>query len=168
MTEELPDVIDRLRIVLEAEEETHGRMRALLRREEVELIELDPAKLEATTAEKQSIAAEARLQEQARIALMRTLAELLGLPPSTRLSELITALGPDAGPLTDLHARLSALVQATRDLLASNELFAKRSLGRVQETLRLLGQAVPEAPAYGPSRANEPRSGRGRLVRAAI
>lgn len=158
-----------LEVVLEAEEGVYRRLKQLLQREEEELVELDPAPLERTTAEKRALAAEARLHEESRLALVRALAAALGLDtPTPRLSVLIEALGPEARGLPDRHARLSALVSTTRLLVASNERFANRSLGRVRDTLRLLGQAVPENPGYGPTSASSGRVGRGRLVRAAI
>lgn len=163
------DVVARLEVVLESEEETYRRFKRLLRREEDELIALDPVVLEQTTAEKQAVAAEARLHGESRIELTRALARVLGLDDATpRLSTLIGLLGDDAGSLPDRHARLAALRDSTRALLASNEQFASRSLGRVQDTLRLLGRAIPDADGYGPGRAGGRKTGRGRLIRAAI
>lgn len=161
--------VRRLEIVLESEEDLYRRFKALLRREESELIALDPAVLAETVAEKHALSEEGRLHEESRIHVMETLAGLLGFDgPRPKLSELIESLGAEAGELASLHARLSALVGATRSLLASNERFANRSLSRVQETLRLLGQAVPEEKGYGPGGQRSPTTGRGRLVRAAI
>ena len=144
-------------------------MKELLQREEEELVGLDPAQLERTTAEKRALAAEARLHEESRLALVRDLARTLGLePPTPRLSVLIEELGGDGRGLAQRHARLSALVSTTRMLVTSNERFASRSLGRVRDTLWLLGQAVPETSGYGPASASSGGAGRGRLVRAAI
>ena len=158
-----------LEVVLEAEEGVYRRLKQLLQREEEELVGLDPAQLERTTAEKRALAAEARLHEESRLALVRELAEAIGFAEATpRLSALIAELGPEAGGLAERHARLTALVTTTRLLVASNERFANRSLGRVQDTLRLLGQAIPENPGYGPASSSSGRVGRGRLVRATI
>lgn len=162
------DLIARFTVVLGAEEDAYRRLRDVLRREEEELVALDPAALDATTAEKQAIASEARLHEQNRLALTRSLAVAVGLDGTPRLSELIELLGEEAASLAPIHTRLSALIESTRDLLASNERFAHRSLSRVQGTLRMLGQAVPEATGYGPGAPRSGQSGRGRIVRASI
>ena len=161
--------VARLEVVLQAEENLYLRLRALLRREEAELIELDPARLAQTVEEKRSLAEEARLLEDSRRAIAKTLARALGLgEPLPKLSVLIEVLGEESGRLPDLHARLSALVGATRGLLEANGGFADRSLRRVQETLRMLGRAVPERVGYGPGTARGAGVGRGRIVRAAI
>lgn len=165
----LADVVGRLEIVLAAEEEAYRRFKQVLRREEQELVALDPIDLERTTAEKQALAAEARLHGESRVELTQPLAARLGVAEKVgRLGELLPLLGERAGALPDHHARLTALIEATRGLLAANERFANRSLGRIQDTLRLLGQAVPEPSGYGPGKDAARGNGRGRLIRAAI
>lgn len=166
---DVQDLVARLEVVIAAEEATYRRFKELLRREEEELIALDARVLRQTTAEKEAIGAEARLHGESRVELTRALASALGQASSgARLSELLPLLGGEADGLRETDVRLRALVTSTRELLAANEQFANRTLGRVQETLRMLGQAVPEAPSYGPGSSLEPASGRGRLVRAAI
>ena len=165
----IADLVERLQRVLEAEEDVYRRLKSVLRREERELIELDPIVLERTTAEKAALAAEAKLHEDARVELAAALGATLGLPGSTvRLSEIVSELGAEGGELPGLHARLTAIVGTTRSLLIANERFANRSLSHVKDTLRLLGQAVPDVSTYGPGMARTPSNGRGRLVRAAI
>ncbi len=165
----ITELVTRLEVVLEAEEGTYRRFKQVLRREEEELVALNAHDLERTTAEKEALGAEARLHGESRVELTRSLAGVLGEPPSgARLSELTPLLGDEARSLAERHARLRALVDSTRELLAANEQFANRSLGRVQDTLRMLGQAIPEVEGYGPGRPGEPAAGRGRLIRAAI
>ena len=165
----LRPLIERLEVVLDAEEDTYRRFKQVLRREEDELITLDPLALERTTAEKEALGAEARLHGESRVELTRVLAQVVGgVPAETRLSELLPGLGEAANGLVERQARLCALMESTRELLAANEDFANRTLGRVQDTLRMLGQAIPEVEGYGPGRAAEPTTGRGRLIRAAI
>jgi len=165
----IKDLVSRLQIVLEAEEDVYRRLKAVLRREERELLDLDPVVLERTTAEKASIAAEAKLHEQARLELCSALGASLGLnEEGLRLSQVVEALGEDAGELGTLHGRLTALVGVTRSLVSANERFANQSLAHVKDTLRLLGKAVPEASTYGPGIARGIGSGRGRLIRATI
>lgn len=161
--------VAKLETVLLAEENLYLRLRDVLRREEAELIELDPGRIAGTVDEKRMLAEEARLHEDARRVLAAGLARLLGLPDRPqKLSALIEALGAEAGRLPELHARLSALIGSTRGLLEANGSFADRSLRRVQETLRMLGRAVPEPVGYGPGRERGDGVGRGRIVRAAI
>ena len=161
--------VGRLEIVLQAEENLYLRLREVLRREEVELIALDPANIAATVEQKRSLAEEARLLEDSRRVLATALARALGLGDSPqKLSVLIEALGSEAGRLPDLHGRLSALVGSTRGLLEANGGFSQRSLKRVQETLQMLGRAVPEKVGYGPGFERGAAVGRGRIVRAAI
>jgi hypothetical protein len=159
-----------LEVVLQSEENVYLRLRSVLRREEEALIELDPGEIAAIVDEKRSLAEEARLLEDSRRALTATLARALGLPDAPqKLSTLIGLLGDEAGRLPEQHARLTALIHATRGLLEANGSFSERSLRRVQETLRLLGRAVPEKVGYGPGASQvEASMGRGRLVRAAI
>ncbi len=158
-----------LEVVLQAEENLYLRLRELLRREEDELIELDPARIAQTVDEKRSLAEEARLLEDSRRALAGALAVALGLGDRPqKLSVLIEALGGEAARLPELHGRLSALVGSTRSLLEANGGFSDRSLRRVQETLKLLGRAVPERVGYGPGLERGAGVGRGRIVRAAI
>ena len=161
--------VGRLETVLESEEDLYRRFRTLLRREESELIGLEPNTLANTLAEKRALTEEARIHEESRLLVTESLAALLGFAgPRPKLSEIIASLGYEAGELPTLHGRLSALIAATRSLLSSNERFASRSLGRVQETLKLLGQAVPEESGYGPGGHRSAGAGRGRLVRATI
>ena len=163
------ELVTRLEVVLNSEEATWRRFKQVLRREEDELITLDPYVLERTTAEKDSIALEARLHGESRVELTRALATALGEDPgAARLSDLLAQVGDGARDLLDRSLRLRALVESTRALLAANAQFANRSLGRVQDTLRLLGQAIPEVETYGPGGANERSAGRGRLIRASI
>ncbi len=158
-----------LQVVLQAEEDLYLRLRSLLRREESELIGLDPRVLEDTIEEKRAFAEEARLLEESRVVLTAELGAALGLAEDDRkLGHMMMQLGEDAAQLPMLHGRLKALIASTQALLESNESFANRSLSRVQETLRMLGQAVPEEVGYGPGANRSKSMGRGRLVRQAI
>ncbi len=165
----IQESVARLEAVLRAEEDLYVRMRTLLVREESELIDLDPSALEQTLEQKRAFAEEARLLEESRILVTAELGAKLGLGDGPfKLSGLISHLGEEAGDLPSLHARLTALIGSTQALLEWNESFANRSLTRVQETLRLLGQAVPEDVGYGPIQKRSRGTGRGRLVRQAI
>ncbi|MFO0687161.1 MAG: flagellar protein FlgN [Myxococcota bacterium] len=158
-----------LEVVLQAEENVYLRLREVLRREEALLITLDPAEIAEIVERKRGLAEEARLLEDSRRALTAGLARSLGLAEEAiKLSALIGALDAEAGRLPELHARLSALIRSTRSLLESNGAFADRSLRHIQDTLRLLGRAVPEKVGYGPHQGGASSMGRGRLVRAAI
>lgn len=161
--------VARLLVVLRSEEDLYLRMRILLQREERELIDLDAKVIEETVDEKRALAEEGRLLEESRLVISARLAQALGLGTEpVRLSELAGALGAEAGELPDMHARLRALIASNRSLLDANESFANRSLGRVRETLRLLGRSVPEESGYGPRARHTTAAGRGRLVRQAI
>ena len=165
----LDEQVRRLEVVLQAEENLYLRLRDVRRREEAELIELDPAQIAATVEQKGSLAEEARLLEDSRRAVAIVLGRALGLGDSPqKLSVLIEALGAEAARLPELHGRLSALVGSTRGLLEANGGFSQRSLRRVQETLKMLGRAVPEKVGYGPGLERGAGVGRGRIVRAAI
>ena len=165
----VPDEVERLASVLRAEEGLYLRMRALLQREEAELIELDPNVIHQTVEAKRALAEEGRLLEESRQVLAGELAIRLGFGESApKLSKLIAALGDQAGELPALHARLTALIGSARSLLDGNQSFANRSLARVQDTLRLLGRSVPEEVGYGPGGQGPSSTGRGRLVRQAI
>ena len=170
MSAPLADVVRRLETVLSAEERLYLRLREVLRREESELLGLDASELEATVAEKRALAEEAKLLEESRRIVMVELGVGLGLGEEpVKLSRLIAQLGPEAGGLPGLHGRLRALVGSTRALLEGNERFASRSLVRVQETLRMLGRAIPEETVgYGRRLRSSGQVGRGRLVRQAI
>lgn len=159
-----------LEVVLQTEENLYLRLREVLRREELQLIELDPAQIAETVDQKRSLAEEGRLLEDSRRALTSGLGRSLGLGDQpVKLSALIELLDAEAGRLPELHGRLSALIQSTRGLLEANGSFSDRSLRRVQETLRMLGRAVPEKVGYGPGAERSAATmGRGRLVRAAI
>ncbi len=159
-----------LEVVLQTEENLYLRLRDVLRREELQLVELDPAQIADTVDQKRSLAEEGRLLEDSRRALTSALARSLGLGDQpVKLSALIELLDDEAGRLPELHGRLSALIQSTRGLLEANGSFSERSLRRVQETLQMLGRAVPEKVGYGPgSERGAATVGRGRLVRAAI
>jgi len=161
--------VARLEVVLQAEEGLYLRLKSLLRREESELIGLDADVLESTVEAKRSIAEEARLLEESRRVLTAELGDSLGLAgEDLKLSILMSHLGEGAGQLPMIHARLKALIGTTQALLEANESFANRSLKRVHETLRMLGQAAPEEVGYGPSSHRSSSVGRGRLVRQAI
>jgi hypothetical protein len=165
----LDQQVARLEVVLQAEENLYLRLREVLRREEAELIDLDPGRIAQTVEEKRSLAEEARLLEDSRRALASDLARALGLGDRPqKLSALIDALGDEAARLPELHGRLSALIGSTRSLLEANGGFADRSLRRVRETLKMLGRAVPEKVGYGPGLERGTGVGRGRIVRAAI
>lgn len=158
-----------LEVVLQAEENVYLRLREVLRREEAELIALDPAEIAEIVERKRGLAEEAQLIEDSRRALVAGLARTIGLAAQPiRLGALIEALDGEAGRLPELHGRLTALIRSTRVLLESNGSFADRSLRHIQETLRMLGRAVPEKVGYGPAQVGSGTMGRGRLVRAAI
>ncbi|MBY0399081.1 flagellar protein FlgN [Myxococcota bacterium] len=158
-----------LEVVLRAEENVYLRLREVLRREEGDLIALDPGAIAEIVERKRGLAEEARLLEDSRRALTTALVRALGLGEQPiKLGALIDALDGEAGGLPELHARLRALVQSTRALLESNGSFADRSLRHIQDTLRMLGRAVPEKVGYGPAKLGAGSMGRGRLVRAAI
>ena len=69
--------VGRLEVVLQAEENLYLRLRDVLRREESELIELEPAKIAVTVEQKLSLAEEARLLEDTRRALTAALGRAL-------------------------------------------------------------------------------------------
>jgi len=161
--------VARLEVVLKAEEDLYLRLKSLLRREESELIGLDAEVIESTVEAKRAIAEEARLLEESRRVLTAELGASLGLAgDELKLGTLIEHLGEEASELPTLHARLKALIGTTQALLEANESFANRSLTRVQDTLRMLGQAAPEEVGYGPVSKRSSSTGRGRLVRQAI
>lgn len=161
--------VSRLEAVLLAEEELYVRLRSVLQREETELIGLEVRVLEETVEEKRSLAEEAQLLEESRVIVARALADALGLPSDTvKLSLIVEAAGESGTRLVSLYHRLKALITSTESLLVSNERFAHRSLSRVQETLRMLGQTVPTESGYGPGSRRESVTGSGRLVRQAI
>ena len=165
----ISEFVARLEVVLQAEENLYLRLKSLLRREESELIGLDSRVLEATVEEKRAIAEEARLLEESRKVLTIELGASLGLDGADlKLGVLMAHLGDEAGRLPTFHARLKALISSTQALLESNESFANRSLNRVQETLRMLGQAAPEEVGYGRGGNRSSSMGRGRLLRQAI
>jgi len=161
--------VSRLEADLLAEEDLYVRMRSVLQREESELVSLESRVLEETIEEKRTLAEEAQLLEESRVIVTQALADALGLPPDgMKLSSIIEAAGDVGARLTPLYHRLHGLIISTESLLTSNERFANRSLSRVQETLRLLGQTVPADGGYGPGSRRESVTGRGRLVRQAI
>ena len=165
----IEDNVSRLEAVLLAEEELYVRMRSVLQREESELVSLESRVLEETIEEKRTLAEEAQLLEESRVIVTRALSDALGLvPDSMKLASIIDAAGEGGARLTPLYHRLRALIISTESLLTSNERFANRTLSRVQETLRLLGQTVPVDGGYGPGSRREGATGRGRLVRQAI
>lgn len=165
----LEEQVAGLEVVLQAEENVYLRMREVLRREEALLIALEPAEIAEVVERKRGLAEEARLLEDSRRALTTALARALGLADEPiKLGALIATLDGEAGRLPDLHARLTALIRSTRSLLESNGAFADRSLRHLQDTLRMLGRAVPEKVGYGPAQQGAGSMGRGRLVRAAI
>jgi hypothetical protein len=165
----IEDNVSRLEAVLLAEEKLYVRMRSVLQREEAELIRLEARVLEETVEEKRTLAEEAQLLEESRVIVARALADALGLPSgAVKLSRIIEFAGKEAEGLIPLYHRLRALITSTQSLLTSNERFANRSLSRVQETLRLLGQTVPTEGGYGPGSGRDGTTGRGRLIRQAI
>ena len=155
---------DKLRVVLEAEENLYQRMQNLLRREREALLRLDVEEIEDCVGEKEVLAEEGRLLEDTRSAICGDLGRELGLhSPNPTLTELCAALGADAGELPSLHARLLGLLGAARELIEMNERFAGGSLERVQSTLRLLGGFLPESPIYGPAGETDRQAGASRL-----
>lgn len=167
---DIDDHTQRLQTILRSEEGLYLRLLELLRREESEMIELDPQQIAQTVEEKRALCEEGRLLEESRGIITLELAGALGLSgPQPKLSKLIEILGDQAEELPDLHGRLSALIQSTQALLEMNQQFAHRSLGRVRDTLRLLGRSVPEPVGYGrTSTGPSDNNGRGRLVQQAI
>ena len=143
------DLAARLLPLLEAEEGVYLEMRDALQHERVCLANLDAEGLESAVRRKQTLAAEARVIEESRAALVAALAESLEMSQPT-LSQLADRLGAEAPGLREAHARLVALLGAVRELLDANAAFAGESLAQVRATLQLLGRLSPEQPTYGP------------------
>lgn len=161
--------VDRLQMILRSEEGLYLRLRELLQREENEIIELDPHSISMTIEEKRALSEEGRLLEESRSIVTQELATMIGLEETLpKLSKIIETLGDQADELPSLHGRLSALVESSQRLLETNQQFAHRSLGRVRDTLRLLGRSVPEPVGYGRKGQASDQGGRGRLVQQAI
>ncbi len=159
------DLAGRLLTVLEAEEKLYLELRSLLQEERAWLVALDAARIEEAVQRKESLAAEGRLLEEARIELARALARELGVDDERpTLSRLCARLGDDAEPLQRAHSRLVALVGASRELLDANAGFAGEALAQVRSTLQLLGRLLPAQPTYAPDLAAAEPTG-ARLVR---
>ncbi len=163
----LTQKVERLSLVLEAEETLYVELRDLLQRERECMVGLDPEGLEQAVEAKEALAEEARLLEESRVEVARELAGALGLGDARpSLSRLLEALGDRSGPLREQHSRLVALLAAVHELVDANATFAREGLDQVQDTLRLLGRLLPQEPVYRPS--ERPRASRdaGRLVRS--
>lgn len=166
---EVTATVERLEMILRSEEDLYLRLRQTLLRDEPEMIELDPGTLARTVEEKRALAEEGRLLEESRVVVTRELAALIGLGEALpKLSRIAAILGDQAGELPVLHGRLSALIESNQMLIEGNRVFAHRSLGRVRDTLRLLGRATPQPVGYGRSGQPAESSGRGRLIEQAI
>ena len=166
---EIGDTVERLEMILRSEEDLYLRLHETLLRDEPEMIELDPGTLSRTVEEKRTLAEEGRLLEESRVVVTRELATLIGLGESLpKLSRIAAVLGDQAGELPMLHGRLSALVESNQMLIEGNRAFAHRTLGRVRDTLRLLGRATPQPVGYGRGGQPAEASGRGRLIEQAI
>jgi len=140
-------IVERLVVVLRAEEELYERMRDLLQTERGLMLELDPVGLDALVREKEILTDEGRLIEDARSQIVVELGAALGLGSQRpSLSELCAALGADGGVLREAHTRLVVLVSVVQELLDANRILAGESLDQVQSTLRLLGSLSSGSP----------------------
>lgn len=160
----LAPVVARLAEVLAAEERLYVELRDLLQQERDCMVQLDADGLEAVVTAKEVLADEAALLEESRLAVVRELADRLGLASLPTLSGLCEALGFDGEPLHERHSRLLALLAAVGELVDANASFARESLLQVQDTIASLGRLLPSEPVYAPGGAREIAAGTGRLV----
>jgi len=157
--------VARLAVVLDAEERLYVELRDLLQRERECMVQLDAEGLEAVVEAKETLLEEAALLEESRLEVVRALVHALGgAIEAPSLSRLCQALGDDAAPLRERHARLVALVAAVGELVELNADVARQGLARVRETLGSLGHLLPPEPVYAPAGVRPGRRAAGRLV----
>lgn len=164
----MADVVNRLLVILEAEEGLYARMRDLLQEEREIVLCMDASALERIARRKEEFADEARLLEESRLEVVDELARSLGLPARTRLSELCVRLGEAGRRLRLLHNRLVILVSVVRELLDANAELVGESLSEIRSTLRLLGGLLPEDNLYYANGPAETGLATGRLVRRSV
>ncbi|MCG8587847.1 MAG: flagellar protein FlgN [Proteobacteria bacterium] len=157
-------LVARVEQVLLAEEERYRELQLLLQAERVAVIDRDVPALERLVREKEALADEVRLLEESRIHACRRLGEALGIASESPTLEALTeGLGPDGASLAPVHARLSALLGAVRELVSENEGEAREAVARVRATLSILGRADTVASGYSAPGQSAPR-GAGRLL----
>ncbi len=162
-------VATRLCGVLEAEERLYVEFRTLLQRERECMVALRSEALEEIVREKATLADEARLLEETRIAVSEELAQLLGFRESgVTLSRICDAMHGGSPALRAAHTRLVALLGAVRELLDANRVFAGDAALQVRGALRVLGRMLPLEATYQPGdglKERRPIPRPGRLVR---
>lgn len=166
--ERVADVVNRLQVILEAEESLYARLRDLLQHEREVIARLDAGALEELAREKEMLGDEARLLEESRVEVAAELAQGHGLPARSRLSEICGRLGEEGGDLRRVHHRLVILVSVVRELADANADLVGESLSEVRGTLRLLGGLLPDGALYGPEGPGSPGLEPGRLVRRSL
>lgn len=152
------------------EERVYRELAAVLREERELIVSLDADGLDALARRKDALAAEARIAEESRVGVARSLGRELGVaeePVTLRL--LCERVGePDLG-LRDAQTRLVAVVGAVRELVDANRVLGGNRLANVQTTLKLLGRLAPAVADPVGSRGAAPAAalarGVGRLVR---
>ncbi len=161
----MDDRVERLRVILDAEEALYARMRDLLQQEREVVLCMDIAGLEETALRKEELADEARLLEESRVDVAAQIAEALSLPSRTPLAQLCRQLGEEGRPLRAVHNRLVILVSVVRELVDANAALVGDSLSEIRSTLHLLGGFLPEDNLYGAAASPTPGLATGRLLR---
>lgn len=164
----MAEIVERLLVVLGAEEALYARMRDLLQREREVVLCMDVAGLEEIARQKEELADEARLLEETRVDVANSLANDLDLPSRTPLAQLCRHLGESGRILRSAHNRLVILVSVVRELVDANAALVGESLSEIRSTLHLLGGFLPEENLYGSGRNGAPGLASGRLVRRSV
>jgi len=162
------EVLDRLQVILAAEESLYVRLRDLLQKEREVVARMDAVALEEMTREKEALGDEGRLLEESRLEVAAELAVSLGLPARSKLSAICGQLGEQGRGLRRVHNRLVILVSVVRELADANAELVGESLAEVRGTLRLLGGLLPEGSLYRPEGPVQSIHEPGRLLRRSI
>lgn len=164
----MTEVLDRLQVILAAEESLYVRLRDLLQKEREVVARMDAVALEEMAREKEALGDEGRLLEESRLEVAAELALSLGLPARSKLSAICGQLGEQGRGLRRVHNRLVILVSVVRELADANAELVGESLAEVRGTLRLLGGLLPEGSLYRPDGPVQPIHEPGRLLRRSI
>ena len=149
MDEHLQDLI----ALLSQEASEYRKLLDLLNAEESAVLQGKTETVQEITKQKETLALELRVLEEARATLMARLAVLFGVPVETLTLSALVELGPDehAEALKALQGELSDLMGKLREANRRNGFLLERALAHIRGALSLMSTLVTQPPTYEPT-----------------
>ena len=149
----MDELFQDLILILSQEAAEYRKFLELLTAEEAAVLQGKTESIQEITKQKETLALELKVLEEARTTLMRRLAALLSRRAESLTLSVLIELGPEEyrSPLAELRAELQHSMAKLNEVNRRNGFLLERALAHIRGALSLITTLVTQPPTYEPT-----------------